>query len=360
MLIYLAENLMMISSRFYVIFDLLYRAIFSLFTSFFICLWIGPPFIAYLQRISYSQAIRINGPQAHLQKSGTPTMGGLIILFAIIISVLLWANIFNKYIYYVLFILISYGAIGFIDDYKKVINKNTIGLTVYVKYSLQSFIAIVISFIIYIIGENTCATALIIPFVTHVIPQTGMLYLPLTYIVIVGTSNAVNITDGLDGLAIMLTILIAAGLALISLATGNEKYATYFNIPYLNYANELIIVCTAICGAGLGFLWFNTYPAQIFMGDVGSLSLGATLGIISILLCQSFLLIIMGGVFVIETLSVILQVVSFKLCGQRIFRMAPLHHHYELQGCPESRIIIRLWIISLMLVLIGLISLKVR
>ncbi|VFP84308.1 Phospho-N-acetylmuramoyl-pentapeptide-transferase [Candidatus Erwinia haradaeae] len=360
MLIYLAQNIGILHSRFDVMFDLILRATLSLFTSFVICLWLGPYIITRLQKIACSQVIRINGPQTHFQKKGTPTMGGVIILLAIIFSVLLWVKMYNAYVCCVLFILVSYGAIGFIDDYRKIIHNNTVGLPARWKYTLQSVIAIAMFIVIYISGRDIYSTALVIPFVKYVIPQTGILYLLLTYIVIVGTSNAVNITDGLDGLAIMSTVLIAAGFALVALATGNMRYATYLHIPYLRYASELVVVCASICGAGLGFLWFNTYPAQIFMGDVGSLALGAALGVIAILLCQEFLLMIMGGVFVIETLSVILQVGSFKLRGQRIFRMAPLHHHYELQGCPEPRIIVRLWITSLILVLLGLISLKVR
>ncbi|VFP83148.1 phospho-N-acetylmuramoyl-pentapeptide-transferase [Candidatus Erwinia haradaeae] len=360
MLIYLAKNIILLHPWCAVVFNLISRAIFSLFTSFFICLWIAPSVISCLQKISCDQVIRSNGPQAHFQKRGTPTMGGIIILIAILASVLLWVKICNAYVYCVLFALVSYGAIGFIDDYRKIVHKNTIGLPPFWKYTFQSVIAIAMSTIMYIIGKDTFSTALVIPFVKHVIPQMGILYILLTYIVIVGTSNAANITDGLDGLAIMLIVLITSGLALVALATGNIRYATYLHIPYLSCASELFVVGTSICGAGLGFLWFNTYPAQIFMGDVGSLALGAALGVIAILLCQELLLMLMGGVFVIETISVILQVGSFKLRGRRLFRMAPLHHHYELQGFPEPRIVVRLWIISLMLVLFGLTSLQVR
>ena len=259
-----------------------------------------------------------------------------------------------------LFVLLGYGVVGFVDDYRKVVRKNTKGLIARWKYFWQSVIALVVSFAMYSIGKGTPATELVVPFFKDVMPQLGLLYILLSYFVIVGTSNAVNLTDGLDGLAIMPTVFVAAGMGLVAWATGNMNFAAYLHIPYLRHAGELVIVCTAIVGAGLGFLWFNTYPAQVFMGDVGSLALGGALGTIAVLLRQEFLLVIMGGVFVMETLSVILQVGSFKLRGQRIFRMAPIHHHYELKGWPEPRVIVRFWIISLMLVLIGLATLKVR
>ena len=282
------------------------------------------------------------------------------ILFSITISVLMWAYPSNPYVWCVLFILIGYGIVGFIDDYRKVVRKNTKGLIARWKYFWQSIIALAAAFAMYSIGKDTPATELVVPFFKDIMPQLGLLYILLAYFVIVGTSNAVNLTDGLDGLAIMPTVFVAGGFALVAWATGNVNFAAYLHIPYLRHAGELVIVCTAIVGAGLGFLWFNTYPAQVFMGDVGSLALGGALGTIAVLLRQEFLLVIMGGVFVVETLSVILQVGSFKLRGQRIFRMAPIHHHYELKGWPEPRVIVRFWIISLMLVLIGLATLKVR
>ena len=248
----------------------------------------------------------------------------------------------------------GYGIIGFVDDYRKVVRKDTKGLIARWKYFWMSVIALGVAFALYLAGKDTPATELVVPFFKDVMPQLGLFYILLAYFVIVGTGNAVNLTDGLDGLAIMPTVFVAAGFALVAWATGNMNFANYLHIPYLRHAGELVIVCTAIVGAGLGFLWFNTYPAQVFMGDVGSLALGGALGIIAVLLRQEFLLVIMGGVFVVETLSVILQVGSFKLRGQRIFRMAPIHHHYELKGWPEPRVIVRFWIISLMLVLIGL------
>lgn len=282
------------------------------------------------------------------------------ILTAIVISVLLWAYPSNPYVWCVLVVLIGYGIIGFVDDYRKVVRKDTKGLIARWKYFWMSVIALGVAFALYLVGKDTPATQLVVPFFKDVMPQLGLFYILLSYFVIVGTGNAVNLTDGLDGLAIMPTVFVAAGFALVARATRNMNFANYLHIPYLRHAGELVIVCTAIVGAGLGFLWFNTYPAQVFMGDVGSLALGGALGIIAVLLRQEFLLVIMGGVFVVETLSVILQVGSFKLRGQRIFRMAPIHHHYELKGWPEPRVIVRFWIISLMLVLIGPATLKVR
>ncbi|EEQ10282.1 Phospho-N-acetylmuramoyl-pentapeptide- transferase [Yersinia mollaretii ATCC 43969] len=325
-----------------------------------ISLWMGPHLIAYLQKLQIGQVVRNDGPESHFSKRGTPTMGGLMILFSITISVLMWAYPSNPYVWCVLFILVGYGIVGFIDDYRKVVRKDTKGLIARWKYFWQSIIALAAAFAMYSIGKDTPATELVVPFFKDIMPQLGLLYILLAYFVIVGTSNAVNLTDGLDGLAIMPTVFVAGGFALVAWATGNVNFAAYLHIPYLRHAGELVIVCTAIVGAGLGFLWFNTYPAQVFMGDVGSLALGGALGTIAVLLRQEFLLVIMGGVFVVETLSVILQVGSFKLRGQRIFRMAPIHHHYELKGWPEPRVIVRFWIISLMLVLIGLATLKVR
>ncbi|MDC9588091.1 phospho-N-acetylmuramoyl-pentapeptide-transferase [Xenorhabdus sp. XENO-10] len=361
MLVWLAEYLTNhYYSGFRVFSYLTFRAIVGLLTALLISLWMGPTLIAYLQKLQIGQVVRDNGPESHFSKRGTPTMGGLLILFSITISVLLWANLNNPYVWCVLVVLVGYGVVGFVDDYRKVVRKDTKGLIARWKYFWQSVIALGVAFAMYSIGKDTPATQLVVPFFKDVMPQLGLLYILLTYFVIVGTSNAVNLTDGLDGLAIMPTVLVAAGLGLVAWATGNTNYSTYLNIPYLINASDLVIVCTAIVGAGLGFLWFNTYPAQVFMGDVGSLALGGALGTIAVLLRQEFLLVIMGGVFVVETLSVILQVGSFKLRGQRIFRMAPIHHHYELKGWPEPRVIVRFWIISLILVLIGLATLKVR
>ena len=360
MLAWLAEMLVHKFSVLNVFSYLTFRAIVGLLTALAIALWMGPHLITYLQKMQIGQVVRSEGPESHFSKRGTPTMGGLLILFSITVSTLLWARLDNPYVWCVLLVLVGYGIVGFVDDYRKVVRKDTRGLIARWKYFWQSVIALVVAFSMYAIGKDTPATQLVVPFFKDVMPQLGVLYILLTYFVIVGTSNAVNLTDGLDGLAIMPTVFVAAGFALVAWATGNVNFAGYLHIPFLPHAGELVIVCTAIVGAGLGFLWFNTYPAQVFMGDVGSLALGGALGTIAVLLRQEFLLVIMGGVFVVETLSVILQVGSFKLRGQRIFRMAPIHHHYELKGWPEPRVIVRFWIISLMLVLIGLATLKVR
>ncbi|MGL5106001.1 MAG: phospho-N-acetylmuramoyl-pentapeptide-transferase, partial [Plesiomonas shigelloides] len=337
MLVWLAELLVKYYSGFHVFSYLTLRAIVSLLTALAIALWMGPHLIAWLQKLQIGQVVRNDGPESHFSKRGTPTMGGLMILTSISISVLLWANLSNPYVWCVLFVLLGYGAVGFVDDYRKVVRKNTKGLIARWKYFWQSVIALIVAFALYATGKDTAATQLVVPFFKDIMPQLGLLYILLTYFVVVGTSNAVNLTDGLDGLAIMPTVFVAAGLALVAWATGNVNFAEYLHIPYIRHSGELVVVCTAIVGAGLGFLWFNTYPAQVFMGDVGSLALGGALGIIAVLLRQEFLLLIMGGVFVMETLSVILQVGSFKLRGQRIFRMAPIHHHYELKGWPEPR-----------------------
>ncbi|MGL4855880.1 MAG: phospho-N-acetylmuramoyl-pentapeptide-transferase [Plesiomonas sp.] len=360
MLVWLAEQLAQYYTGFHVFSYLTLRAIVSLLTALAIALWMGPHLIAWLQKLQIGQVVRNDGPESHFSKRGTPTMGGIMILTAISVSVLLWANLSNLYVWCVLFVLLGYGVVGFVDDYRKVVRKNSKGLIARWKYFWQSVIALLVAFTLFAIGKDTPATQLVVPFFKDIMPQLGVLYILLAYFVIVGTSNAVNLTDGLDGLAIMPTVFVAAGLGLVAWATGNVNFAEYLHIPYIRHSGELVVVCTAIVGAGLGFLWFNTYPAQVFMGDVGSLALGGALGTIAVLLRQEFLLFIMGGVFVMETLSVILQVGSFKLRGQRIFRMAPIHHHYELKGWPEPRVIVRFWIISLMLVLIGLATLKIR
>ncbi|OCH14091.1 MULTISPECIES: phospho-N-acetylmuramoyl-pentapeptide-transferase [unclassified Aliivibrio] len=337
-----------------------FRAILSIITALSISLWMGPKLIRWLQNLQIGQVVRDDGPESHFSKRGTPTMGGIMILTAISVTVFLWADLTNPYVWAVMFVLLGYGAVGFVDDYRKVVRKNTDGLIARWKYFWQSAIALVVAFALYAYGKDTAATQLVVPFFKDIMPQLGLTYILLTYFVIVGTSNAVNLTDGLDGLAIMPTVFVAAGFAFIAWATGNVQFANYLHIPHIPQASELVVVCAAIVGAGFGFLWFNTYPAQVFMGDVGSLALGGALGTIAVLVRQEFLLVIMGGVFVVETLSVILQVGSYKLRGQRIFRMAPIHHHYELKGWPEPRVIVRFWIISMLLVLIALATLKVR
>ncbi|MGL1957970.1 MAG: phospho-N-acetylmuramoyl-pentapeptide-transferase [Colwellia sp.] len=359
MLLWLGEYLTQYFSAFNVFSYLTFRAIICTLTALFISLYFGPKLISYLQKMQIGQTIRTDGPESHLSKSGTPTMGGILILASIVISVLLWADLTNIYVWVVLFVVVSFGVIGFVDDYRKVIRKDANGLIAKWKYFWQTVIGLATAFFLYQIA-SPAETELLIPFIKNIMPQLGIFYVVMTYFVIVGTSNAVNLTDGLDGLAIVPTIMVAGAFALFAYVTGHVNFASYLNIPYIALTSELVIVCTAIVGAGLGFLWFNTYPAQVFMGDVGSLSLGAALGVIAVLVRQELVLFIMGGVFVIETVSVILQVGSYKMRGQRIFRMAPIHHHYELKGWPEPRVIVRFWIISLMLVLIGLATLKLR
>jgi phospho-N-acetylmuramoyl-pentapeptide-transferase len=332
----------------------------STLTALFISLYFGPKLIRYLQKMQIGQTVRDDGPESHLSKSGTPTMGGILILLSIVVSVLLWADLNNIYVWVVLFVVVSFGVIGFVDDYRKVIRKDAKGLIARWKYFWQTIVGLITAVFLFYVAQGPNETALLIPFVKELLPQLGIFYVVMTYFVIVGTSNAVNLTDGLDGLAIVPTIMVAGAFALFAYVTGNVNFASYLHIPHIALTSELVVVCTAIVGAGLGFLWFNTYPAQVFMGDVGSLALGAALGVIAVLVRQELVLFIMGGVFVMETLSVILQVGSYKLRGQRIFRMAPIHHHYELKGWPEPRVIVRFWIISLVLVLIGLATLKLR
>lgn len=360
MLLWLAEWLTQYESGFNVFSYLTLRAILSTLTALLIAILIGPMMIRWLKRMQIGQTVRDDGPQSHLSKSGTPTMGGVLILAAILISCLLWADLTNKYVLVTLFVVVSFGTLGFVDDYRKVVRKDPNGLIARWKYFWQSVIAIAVAFFLYSTTTMSEETTLLVPFFKDIMPQLGLFYLVITYFVIVGTSNAVNLTDGLDGLAIVPTILVAGAFAIFAYTTGNANFSSYLNIPFIPMTSELVIVCTAIVGAGLGFLWFNTYPAQVFMGDVGSLALGATLGVLAVLVRQEIVLFIMGGIFVAETLSVILQVWSFKTRGKRIFRMAPIHHHYELKGWPEPRVIVRFWIISLILVLIGLATLKLR
>ncbi len=360
MLVWLAEHLTPYFSFFNVVSYLTFRAIMSILTALGLSLWMGPHLIRRLQLLQIGQVVRNDGPESHFSKRGTPTMGGLMILTSIFCSVLLWTKLNNPYVWVMLFVLVSFGAIGFVDDYRKVIRKNSKGLIARWKYFWQSAVALAVGIFLFTTANSSAETTLVVPFFKNIMPELGLLFIPLCYLVIVGSSNAVNLTDGLDGLAIMPTVMVAAGLALVAWATGNVNFANYLHIPYVAHASELVVVCTAIVGAGLGFLWFNTYPAQVFMGDVGSLALGGILGTIAVLIRQEFLLVIMGGIFVLENLSVILQVGSFKLRGQRIFRMAPIHHHYELKGWPEPRVIVRFWIITLVLVLLGLVTLKLR
>jgi len=360
MLLWLADWLSQHLSAFGVVKYLTFRAIMGILTALGISLIFGPAMIRRLQRLQIGQSVRSDGPQSHLSKSGTPTMGGALILLSIFVSTLLWANLGNRYVWVVLVVTFVFGIVGWVDDYRKVVEKNSRGLPARWKYLWQSVAAIGAALFLYNSAVSPAETQLIVPFFKDVALPLGFFYVVLSYFVIVGSSNAVNLTDGLDGLAIMPTVLVGGALGVFAYLVGNSQFATYLHIPYIAGAGELVVFCSALAGAGLGFLWFNTYPAQVFMGDVGALALGAALGVIAVIVRHEIVFFIMGGIFVVETLSVILQVASFKLRGKRIFRMAPIHHHFELKGWPEPRVIVRFWIITLMLVLFGLATLKLR
>lgn len=336
------------------------RGILGVLTALLIALWVGPHMIRKLSHYQIGQSVRDDGPQSHLSKAGTPTMGGALIIVAVAVSSLLWADLANRYVWITLFVTLSFGAIGWVDDYRKVVEKNAKGLPARSKYFWQSVCGLIAALALYYSSVLPQETNLIVPVFKDVVFELGPLFIVLTYFVIVGSSNAVNLTDGLDGLAIMPTVLVAGALGIFAYVSGNSVFAQYLHIPYLPGSGELIVFCGAMVGSGLGFLWFNTYPAQVFMGDVGALALGAALGVVAVIVRQEIVLFIMGGIFVMETVSVILQVASFKLTGRRIFRMAPLHHHYELKGWPEPRVIVRFWIITVVLVLVGLATLKIR
>lgn len=336
------------------------RAILGVLTALFISLLIGGKVIRLLQRLQIGQAVRDDGPQSHLSKAGTPTMGGVLIIFSIAVSTLLWGDLTNPYVWVTLLTMVAFGVVGWVDDYRKVVEKNSRGLPAKWKYFWQSVFGLSAAIYLFVIAQTPAETSLLIPLLKDVAIPLGIFYVVFTYFVIVGTSNAVNLTDGLDGLAILPTVLVGGALGLFAYLTGNVKFAEYLLIPYVGGTGELIVFCAALVGAGLGFLWFNTYPAQVFMGDVGALALGAALGVIAVIVRQELVLFIMGGVFVMETVSVILQVASYKLTKRRIFRMAPIHHHFELKGWAEPKVIVRFWIITVCLVLIGLATLKVR
>jgi phospho-N-acetylmuramoyl-pentapeptide-transferase len=336
------------------------RGILGTLTALGICFVVGPRMISKLAHYQIGQTIRSDGPQSHLSKAGTPTMGGALILVAVFISTLLWADLSNRFIWVMLFTIAAFGAIGWVDDWKKLIHKNPKGLPAKYKYFWQTVAGFSIAVFLYNTAQSPAETQLIVPLFKSIVLDLGPGYVLLAYLVIVGSSNAVNLTDGLDGLAIMPTVLVAGALALFAYLTGHAKFAQYLGIPHIAGAGEVLVFCGALVGAGLGFLWFNAYPAMVFMGDVGALALGAALGAVAVVVRQEIVLFIMGGIFVMETVSVMLQVASFRLRGKRIFRMAPIHHHFELKGWPEPRIIVRFWIITLILVLVGLATLKVR
>jgi phospho-N-acetylmuramoyl-pentapeptide-transferase len=360
------------------------RAVLAAMTALVISFIAGPAMIRKLTAYKIGQAVRADGPQTHLTKAGTPTMGGALILVAIGITTLLWADLGNRFVWVVLIVTLGFGAVGWVDDYRKVVHRNPKGLSAREKYFWQSLIGIVAAvYLAFAIPAPTTAQIwdlfvawvqsgfsmdlppkadLIVPFFKNVAYPLGVFgFIVLTYFVIVGTSNAVNLTDGLDGLAIMPAVMIAGALGIFAYVQGNAVFSKYLLLPYIPGAGELAIFCGAIVGAGLGFLWFNAYPAEVFMGDVGALALGAALGTVAVIVRQEIVLFIMGGVFVAETVSVMLQVIYFKMSGgKRIFRMAPLHHHYELGGWKETQVVVRFWIITIMLVLFGLSTLKLR
>lgn len=337
------------------------RTVLAALTALSISFLIGPAMIRSLTARKVGQSVRNDGPQTHLVKAGTPTMGGALILMAVIVTTLLWADLSNRYIWIVSLTTLGFGVIGWVDDYRKVIQRNSKGLSAASKFFWQSVIALLVAVYLAMTADLPQHTEMIVPFFKEiVIPLGAPLFVMLTYLVIVGTSNAVNLTDGLDGLAIMPAVMISGALAIFAYVAGHAVFAKYLGIPHIPNAGELAVFCGALAGAGLAFLWFNAYPAEVFMGDVGALALGAALGVITVIVRQEIVLVIMGGVFVMEALSVMLQVTSFKLFRQRVFRMAPLHHHYELKGWKENQVVVRFWIITIILVLIGLSTLKLR
>lgn len=360
MLLYLADYLAQFESGFNVFSYLTMRAILGALTALVLSFVIGPRMIAWLGRSQVGQPVRQDGPITHLPKAGTPTMGGALILTAIVVSTLLWADLENHYIWVVLFVTLAFGVIGYADDYKKLVLQDPAGISAKQKLFWQSVVALAAGVTLYTLASDELSTTLLIPYFKDLALPLGMLQIVVTFLFIVGFSNAVNLTDGLDGLAIMPTVLVGGSLGIFAYVTGNVNFSAYLDIPYVAGVGEIMVFCAALAGAGLGFLWFNTYPAQVFMGDIGALSLGAALGVVAVIVRQEIVLAIMGGVFVVETLSVIIQVASFKLTGRRVFRMAPLHHHFELKGWAEPKVIVRFWIITVILVLIGLASLKIR
>ncbi|MGR3983989.1 MAG: phospho-N-acetylmuramoyl-pentapeptide-transferase [Gammaproteobacteria bacterium] len=360
MLTWLFEQLAHDYGAFNVFRYLSFRGICGVLTAISIFFVLGPVTIRRLSRYKVRQTVRADGPPAHFDKVGTPTMGGSLILLSLVVTTLLWADLGNRFIWVILFTTVAFGAIGWLDDYRKLIDKNPRGMGALNKFLSQSAAGLLAALFLYFTAASPAETELLVPLFKQVAIPLGWGFIALAWLTVVATSNAVNLTDGLDGLAIMPSVMVAGALGIFAYATGNLLYADYLGIPYIAGAGEVLVFCAALVGAGLGFLWFNTYPAQVFMGDIGALSLGAAIGLVAVIVRQEIVLIIMGGVFVIETVSVILQVASYKLVGRRLFRMAPLHHHFELKGWPEPRVIVRFWIISLILVLIGLATLKVR
>jgi phospho-N-acetylmuramoyl-pentapeptide-transferase len=360
MLLYAADFLTRFVSAFNVFSYISMRAIMGALTALVISLLLGPSLIRRLHLRKIGQTVRNDGPGSHLPKAGTPTMGGTLILLALSISTLLWANLSSPYVWTVVLVTLAFGAIGFVDDYRKLIRRDPRGLPAGSKLFWQSLVGLVAAVFLFTLADRPQETALMVPYFKNLIVPLGGFYVVLAFLVIVGTSNAVNLTDGLDGLAIMPSVLVAGALGIFAYAAGNVIYARYLGIPYIEGAGELMVFCAALAGAGLGFLWFNAYPAQVFMGDIGALALGAALGTVAVIVRQELVLLIMGGLFVVETLSVVIQVASFRMTGKRVFRMAPLHHHFELKGWAEPKVIVRFWIVTVILVLVGLSSLKLR
>ncbi len=360
MLFWLFQNLAGVDSFFNVFGYITLRTVLAALTALLLSLLLGPWLIRRLVRQQIGQPIRKLGPESHFSKAGTPTMGGALILFSIVVSTLLWADLGNRYVWLVVLVTLAFGFIGWIDDYRKLVLQDSAGLPARWKYLGQSIAGLVVALFLYFTADVPAATELIVPFFKGVAIPLGVFYIVTTYFMVVGFSNAVNLTDGLDGLAIMPSVFVAAALGVFAYVAGHSVFSGYLGLPFLPGAGELAIFCGGLAGAGLGFLWFNTYPAQIFMGDIGALAVGAALGLIAVVVRQELVFIVMAGVFVMETVSVILQVASFKLTGKRIFRMAPIHHHFELKGWPEPRVIVRFWIISVILVLAGLATLKIR
>ena len=354
---WLAEDI-----RFFSVFNYItLRTVLATLTALLMSFAVGPAMIRKLTAYKIGQSVRSDGPQTHLVKAGTPTMGGALILTSIAITTLLWGDLHNHYVWVVLLTTLGFGVIGWVDDYRKVVHRNPKGLSAKAKMFWQSIIALLLGVYLWNTATLPAHTELIVPFMKFLVfPLTAVGFIAMVYFVIVGTSNAVNLTDGLDGLAIMPTVMVSSALALFAYMAGNVVFAKYLGIPYIPGAGELAVFCGGVAGAGLAFLWFNAYPAEVFMGDVGALALGAALGVVAVIVRQELVLFIMGGLFVMEAVSVMIQVASFKLTGKRVFRMAPLHHHYELKGWKETQVVVRFWIITMMLVLLGLATLKLR
>lgn len=360
MLYLIAERLTHLESGFHLFTYITMRAILGALTALAIALLLGPGVIRWLQRKKIGQTVRDDGPGTHLVKAGTPTMGGVLMLLAMGAGNLLWGDLGNRYLWIVLGVTFAFGLIGFIDDYRKLTRRNTRGLSPSAKMLWQTLSAALAAAYLYLLADQPQETALLVPYLKNAFIPLGVFYVGFVVLVIVGSSNAVNLTDGLDGLATLPAVLVAGGLGIFAYAAGNVIFARYLGIPYVEGAGEMLVFCATLGGAGLGFLWFNAYPAQVFMGDVGALALGAALGTVAVIVRQEIVLVIMGGIFVLETLSVMIQVASFKMTGRRVFRMAPLHHHFELLGWAEPKVIVRFWIITVVLVLVGLAGLKVR